>query len=143
MILNNYDDDVLLTNSQWENVKIKGETISLQKYNMGLIALNDEKTENSEKIILVGGFDESYDYSQSVIKIEIMTKDNSIFVNKDIKGLPTGGESSFWYEKHFHIMNNDLDGETIAVNFNCFNNIYVYTFRTSEFKQYANSTSKN
>ena len=143
LILNSYDDDVLLTNSVWENIKIKGETISLQKYNMGLIALNDEKTENSEKIILVGGFDESYDYSQSVIKIEIMTKDNSIFVNKDIKGLPTGGESSFWYEKHFHVMSNELDGETIAVNFNCFNNIYVYTFRTSEFKQYANSTSKN
>ena len=124
-------------------LKIKGETISLQKYNMGLIALTEEKSENSEKIILVGGFDESYDYSQSVIKIEIMQKENSIFVNKDIKGLPTGGESSFWYEKQFHVMNNDLDGEMIAVNFNCFNNIYVYTYRTNEFKQYANSTSKN
>ena len=136
-------DEDLITNGQWEIIKIKGETISLQKYNMGLISLKDEKSENSEKIILVGGFDESYDYSQSVIKIEIMQKENSIFVNKDIKGLPTGGESSFWYEKQFHVMSNDLDGEMIAVNFNCFNNIYVYTYRTNEFKQYANSTSKN
>ena len=142
ILFSNNDDD-LITNGQWEMLKIKGETISLQKYNMGLIALTEEKSENSEKIILVGGFDESYDYSQSVIKIEIMQKENSIFVNKDIKGLPTGGESSFWYEKQFHVMNNDLDGEMIAVNFNCFNNIYVYTYRTNEFKQYANSTSKN
>ena len=142
-IVNNELDEEICVNNSWENVKIKGESISLQKYNMGIINLIDEKTENSEKIILVGGFDESYDYSQSVIKIEIMQKENSIFVNKDIKGLPTGGESSFWYEKEFHIMNNDLDGELIAVNFNCFNNVYVYTFRTCEFKQYANSTSKN
>ena len=142
-IINNELDEEIIVNNSWENVKIKGESISLQKYNMGIINLIDEKTENSEKIILVGGFDESYDYSQSVIKIEIMQKENSIFVNKDIKGLPTGGESSFWYEKEFHIMNNDLDGELIAVNFNCFNNVYVYTFRTCEFKQYANSTSKN
>ena len=142
-IFNSDKDDDLIQNGNWENIKIKGETISLQKYNMGLISLYDEKTENSEKIILVGGFDESYDYSQSVIKIEIMEMEDSIFVNKDIKGLPTGGESSFWYEKQFHIMSNDLDGEEIAVNFNCFNNIYVYTYRTSEFKQYANSTAKN
>ena len=142
-IFNHERDDDIIQDGVWENVKIKGETISLQKYNMGLISLYDEKTENSEKIILVGGFDESYDYSQSVIKIEIMQMEDSIFVNKDIKGLPTGGESSFWYEKQFHIMSNDLDGEEIAVNFNCFNNIYVYTYRTSEFKQYANSTAKN
>ncbi len=44
--------------------------------------------------------------------------------------------------KNNFILNN-LDGEDINVNFNCFNNIYVYTFKTSEFRQYANSTSKN
>ena len=60
--------------------------------NMGLISLYDEKNENSEKIILVGGFDENYDYSQSVIKIEIIEMEDSIFINKDIKELlPTGG----------------------------------------------------
>ena len=39
-------------------------------------------------------------------------------------------------------MINDLDKEEIAVNFNCFNNVYVYSFKNKTFKQYANSTTK-
>jgi serine/threonine protein kinase len=127
-------------NKQWEIIKIKNNPVYLKKYNMGLIALNEENNEHSEKILLVGGFDEEYDYSPSVIKLEIMTREPAIFVNKDIKGLPTDGESSFWYEKNFHLMYNDFENEPIAVNFNCFNNIYVYSLRKNEFKLYTNST---
>ena len=127
---------------QWEVLKIKNNPIYLQKYNMGLIALPDERTESSEKILLVGGFDEEYDYSSSIIKVELMLKEPALYVNKDIKGLPTDGESSFWYEKNFHTMRNDFENEPIAVNFNCFNNIYVYNFRNCEFKLYTNSTTQ-
>lgn len=125
---------------QWELIKIKNNPVYLRKYNMGIIELGEEKNESSEKILLVGGFDDEYDYSSSVIKIEVFTKEPSIFVNKDIKGLPTDGESSFWYEKNFHLMQNDFENEPIAVNFNCFNNIYVYSLLKNEFKLYTNST---
>lgn len=124
---------------QWEVVKIKNNPVYLQKYNMGLIGLFDERNEFSEKILLVGGFDEEYDYSGSIIKVELLLKEPAVYVNKDIKGLPTDGESSFWYEKNFHLMHNDYENEAIAVNFNCFNNIYVYSFRKSEFKLYTNN----
>ena len=141
-LLFNEEDNDINNNNEWEKVEIKGEKITIIKYNMGLINLFQEETENSEKIILVGGFDESYDYSQSVVKVELFKNDNYIYVNKDIKGLPTGGESSFWYEKEFHLMNNEMDNELIVVNFNCFNNIFVYNFNTCEFKQYANQSTK-
>jgi hypothetical protein len=104
---------------------------------MGLIPLTFDFSESSEKILLVGGFDEEYDYSASVIKVEISLKEPSIFVNNDIKGLPLQDESSFWYEKNFHLMFSDE--EPIAVNFNCFNNICVYSTRKNEFKLYTNS----
>ena len=52
--------------------------------------------------------------------------------------MPIGDESSFWYEKEFHVMNNETKDGLIAVNFNCFNNIFVYDFRSCEFKLYVN-----
>jgi len=129
--------------NNWETIKIKNNKCYLQKYNMGLINLIKEKDENSEKILLVGGFDDEYDYSSSVVKIEISNKEAGVIVNKEIKGLPIEGETSFWYEKNFHLMNNDFQNEPIAVNFNCFNNIYVYSLIRSEFKLYTNTKQSN
>lgn len=125
-------------NSKWEIIRIKNNGMFLQKYNMGLIPLIKEKSENSEKILLVGGFDDEYDYSSSVIKVEILQDDNIIYVSKDIKGLPTDGESSFWYEKTFHLITNELDNEELAVNFNSFNNLYAFSFSNYEFKLFIN-----
>ena len=71
-----------------------------------------------------------------------MKNENFVTISKEDIGLPPGGESSFWYEKHFHYLKNDLDGEDIAVNFNCFNNIYVYNFQSRQFRQYANPNTK-
>ena len=135
-------ENIKLT-KQWERIKIKGESSLLMKYNMGLIEIknNDENNEN-KNILLVGGYDENFDYSCDVVNVEILQKENFVNVKKEEKGLPQGGESSFWYEKHFHYMKNDLDGEEIAINFNCFNNLYVYNFKNKSFRQFANTTTK-
>ena len=139
-----FNDEGIKLTKQWETVKIRGDSSLLEKYNMGLINLsrNSSEDDNSEQIILVGGYDESYDYSTDVLKIQIMKNENFVTISKEDIGLPPGGESSFWYEKHFHYLKNDLDGEDIAVNFNCFNNIYVYNFQSRQFRQYANPNTK-
>ena len=67
--------------------------------------------EGNKEILLVGGYDESYDYSTDVVRIEIKKMENHVNVYKEEEGLPPGGESSFWYEKHFHYLKNDLDKE--------------------------------
>lgn len=134
-----FDSEMGLKFGHWEPVKIKNNNVFLQKYNMGLIPLIEESSEASEKLILIGGFDEEYDYTSSIVKLEIMKKDASVYVNKDIKGLPTDGECSFWYEKTFHLMFNEKENETTAVNFNCFNNIYVYSLKKNEFRMYTNN----
>jgi hypothetical protein len=133
-------ENIKLT-KQWERIKIKGESSLLMKYNMGLIEIKNENDEN-KNILLVGGYDENFDYSCDVVNVEILQKENFVNVKKEEKGLPQGGESSFWYEKHFHYMKNDLDGEEIAINFNCFNNLYVYNFKNKTFRQFANTTTK-
>lgn len=139
-----FNDEGIKLTKQWETVKIRGNSSLLEKYNMGLINLSRERDEDehSEKILLVGGYDESYDYSTDVLKVEMMKNENYISLTVEENGLPPGGESSFWYEKHFHYLKNDLDGEDIAVNFNCFNNIYVYNFKNKLFRQYANPNTK-
>ena len=109
---------------------------------MGIINLINEEDDVSSKILLVGGFDQSYDYSQSIVKLEIYKEEKYVFVHKNIKGLPIGDESSFWYEKEFHVMNNETKDGLIAVNFNCFNNIFVYDFRSCEFKLYVNQMTR-
>ena len=134
-------ENIKLT-KQWERVRVKGEQSLLQKYNMGIIDLRIKKREQNKEILLVGGYDESFDYSRDVLKIEIVNKENFVILTKEDEGLPPGGESSFWYEKNFHYMINDLDKDEIAVNFNCFNNFYFYSFKNKTFKQYANSTTK-
>ena len=134
-------ENIKLT-KQWERVRVKGEQSLLQKYNMGIIDLRIKKREQNKEILLVGGYDESFDYSRDVLKVEIVNKENYVILTKEEEGLPAGGESSFWYEKCFHYMINDLDKDEIAVNFNCFNNVYVYSFKNKTFKQYANSTTK-
>lgn len=124
--------------NKWDIIKIKNNAMFLQKYNMGLIPLINERTDYSEKILLVGGFDDEYDYSSSVITVDIRYEDDIIYVTKDIKGLPTDGESSFWYEKSFHLIKNEIDNEILAVNFNSFNNLYAYSFNKQEFKLFIN-----
>ena len=137
-LFNSNSGDSIVNNNKWEKIEIKGEKISLNKYNMGIINLINEDDDVSSKILLVGGFDQSYDYSQSIVKLEIYKEEQCVFVHKNIKGLPIGDESSFWYEKEFHVMNNETKDGLIAVNFNCFNNIFVYDFRSCEFKLYVN-----
>ena len=141
-LFDRYNKENIKNDNKWEKIEIKGETISLIKYNMGLINLINENNDRSSKILLVGGFDQSYDYSQSVVKIEIFKDEPTAYVHKNIKGLPMGEESSFWYEKQFHIMSNETNDGLIAVNFNCFNNIFVYDFRSCEFKLYTNQMTK-
>mgnify|MGYP002624284658 CR=1 FL=1 len=141
-LFNSENGDNVITNNKWEKIEIKGEKISLNKYNMGIINLINEDDEVSSKILLVGGFDQSYDYSQSIVKLEIYKEEQCVFVHKNIKGLPIGEESSFWYEKEFHVMNNETKDGLIAVNFNCFNNIFVYDFRSCEFKLYTNQLTR-
>ena len=141
-LYNSDTGDNIITNNKWEKIEIKGEKISLNKYNMGIINLINEDDDISSKILLVGGFDQSYDYSQSIVKLEIYKEEQCVFVHKNIKGLPIGDESSFWYEKEFHVMNNETKDGLIAVNFNCFNNIFVYDFRSCEFKLYVNQMTR-
>ncbi len=124
--------------NKWEIIRVKNNSLFLQKYNMGIIPLINEKTDISEKILLVGGFDDEYDYSCSVVKVEILNEDDILYISRDIKGLPTDGESSFWYEKTFHIIKNELDNEVLAVNFNSFNNLYAFSYNKYEFKLFVN-----
>ena len=137
-----FNDEGIKLTKQWEVIKIKGNRSLLEKYNMGLIDISKDNDEGNKEILLVGGYDESYDYSTDVVRIEIKKMENHVNVYKEEEGLPPGGESSFWYEKHFHYLKNDLDKEDIAVNFNCFNNIYVYNFKTKTFRQFANPNTK-
>ena len=134
-------ENIKLT-KQWERIKIKGESNLLMKYNMGLIEIKKNDEDENKNILLIGGYNENFDYSCDVVNVEILQKENFVNVKKEEKGLPQGGESSFWYEKHFHYMKNDLDGEEIAINFNCFNNLYVYNFKNKTFRQFANTTTK-
>ena len=130
-------DQAINYHNVWETVKLRFNKIYIQKYNMGIIPLGEDK--DNEKLLLIGGFDDEYDYSDAVVHVDILKKDGSVIVSKDIKGLPKDGETSFWYEKSFHIMENESEKLPIAVNFNCFNNIYVYTFSKNQFKLYTNT----
>lgn len=133
--------DNLNLKNKWDIISIKKNFKVVEKYNMGIVPLYFEKTEYTEKILLVGGFDDEYDYSCSVVKVEISQHEDenvNVNVSKDVKGLPTDGESSFWYEKTFHIIKNELDNESLAVNFNSFNNLYAYSFDKCEFKLFIN-----
>ena len=91
-----------------------------------------------EKILFIGGFDEVYNYSSSIVKVEISKKDGSVFISKDIIGLPLVEDRSFWFNKYFTIMDNESEKETIAVNINCFNHVYVFFYSSNQFKVYTN-----
>ena len=127
----------LKENTEFEVLPVDYQKMYLKRYNMGIIKNILNSMDDTEVILLVGGYDDEYDYSTSVVRIEINKPDGNVEINKEINGLPTEGESSFWYEKEFHILENLALKEKIAVNYNCFNNIYVFNFSTSEFKLYT------
>ena len=138
-----FSDGVIKLSKTWEIIDIKGDINLIKKYNMGLIDLEPKKNDNNNhSILLVGGYDTSFDYSFDVIQTSINIDDNYVKIEKLTFGLPPGLECSFWYEKNFINTNNDFDKEQVAVNYNCFNNIYVYSFKNKTFKQYPNTMNK-
>ncbi len=132
-------NDLVKYNTLWEMVSIKNNKFLIAKYNMGIIPIIASRNEEShiERILLVGGFDEEYDYSNSIVIVDIINKTGNVVVNKEINSCMKE-QSSFWYDKQFHIICNENDDDTIAVNFNCFNNIYAYSFKRNEMRLYQN-----
>jgi hypothetical protein len=126
--------------NKWDFISIKNNFIFLQKYNMGLIPMYDKSSNKiNEEILLVGGYDEEYDYSNSIIKVEIFfDEERDISISKDVSFLKNDVESSFWYEKTFHLINNIIDDEILAVNFNSFNYLYAYSYKKNEIKLFVN-----
>jgi len=126
--------------NKWEIIRIRNNSMFLQKYNMGLIPMYEKGVNKLyEEILLVGGYDEEYDYSNSIVKIEIyFDEEKDISISKDINFLKNDVESSFWYEKTFHLINNEIDDEVLAVNFNSFNYLYAYSYKKNEIKLFVN-----
>lgn len=139
-----FSDGVIKLSKAWEKINVKGDLNLIKKYNMGLIDLNPKKNnkEKEHSILLVGGYDTNFDYSFDVIKANINIGINEVKIEKFSVGLPPGMECSFWYEKSFINAYNEYDKEEVSVNFNCFNNIYVYSFKNKNFKQFQNTISK-
>ena len=125
--------DMVYKDKHWEYVKIASGKAYLQKYNMALLPIIDLNPQLPEQILLLGGYDEIYDYSQSIVQVNISLADGSINVDKDRQCLPVVGDRNFWFEKDFKIMTIG-EKEKIAVNFNCFNQIYVFYYSRDTFK---------
>lgn len=141
-LFSNLSSDIQEINykNKWDFIRIKNNSMFLQKYNMGLIPMYDKSTNKvNEEILLVGGYDEEYDYSNSIIKVEIFfDEERDISISKDVRFLKNDVESSFWYEKTFHLINNEIDDEILAVNFNSFNYLYAYSYKKNEIKLFVN-----
>jgi hypothetical protein len=131
---------ILKQNAIWEVVSVKNNKFLIAKYNMGIIPiiLFNKDAFTKERILLVGGFDDEYDYSSSIVIIDITKKSGNVNVKKEVNA-SLRDESSFWYDKQFHIIPNENEDETIAVNFNCFNNIYAYCYKKNEIRLYINT----
>ena len=137
------EDGNMKDNGVFETISCDNQKANLARYNMGLIRHVEYSSALSDVLLLVGGYDDYYDYSNSVLRVEISKPEGKVEVFKEPIGMPVDGESSFWYEKEFHILENKDLNEIIAVNYNCFNNIYVYSFSTSEFKLFTNNSLSN
>jgi len=135
-----FSDGIIKLSKAWEKIKVKGDLYLIKKYNMELIDLNPKKNnkEQEHSILLAGGYDTNFDYSFGVIKAIIIIGVNGVQVEKFSVWLPPGLECSFWYEKNFISSYNEYDKEEISVNFN----IYVYSFKNKNFKQFQNTLRK-
>lgn len=139
-VFDSSDSMNIITNSNWQEIKVRFNKVYLQKYNMSVIPLIDDKTEFSEQILLLGGYDEEYNYSGSIIKITFSLKDGSISVSKDeYNQLPLKHDSVFWTENTFILMENSTEKDSVAVNLTTNNEIYMYFYKSEIIKVFSTS----